>query len=226
MAWKLCHFESRANFFYFFHYTELKFVRLKPIEYVERKQTKEIKMSDINKIKEELLEAEERTILDNIDCYEWLIEHTLEDHEQILDNFIRNYKTTNTHSIIQFGDYESSEAEYIISKLGVENTVQLILENLYIKQDYDLYHEHWNDIGSADWSEYEVQIDLDEDHPNFKDFQAAEPDGTSNYISFFGCVDLGMIRYKLDTEQFEKQLFQQYLLDVNSLIDLPETKEA
>jgi len=183
-------------------------------------------MNSLETIKSKLLEAEEQSILDNIDQYEWLIEHTIEDHDTVLDNFIRNYKTTNTHSIIAFGGYESPEAEYIISRIGKQATIDLVLQHISISQDFDMYQEHWNDIGSAQWDEYETQIDIDEDHPNYNDFKGTADDSENYGISFHGYVCLGMLRYKLDTESFEKALYQQHGIDVNSLIDLPEPIEV
>lgn len=182
-------------------------------------------MRTLEDIKNEYLENEEQMIIENIDQYEWLIEHTIENREEVLNNFIRNYKTTNTHCIISFSEYESPEAEYILNRLGKEATIDLVLEHIFVSQDYDMYREHWNDIASVQWDEYEVQIDIDSDDPNFTAFDGTEYESHDG-VSFFGYVSLGMVRYKLDTESFEKTLFQRHGIDVNTLIDLPEPVEA
>lgn len=176
-------------------------------------------MKNLDDIKAELIEAEENMIIENIEAYDWLIEHTIEDQDTVLDNFKRNYKPSDVHSIVQFGGYVSSEAEAIIEALGEEETYNLILKHLDITQDHDLYHEHWNDIGSEDWSEYEVQVDLDSDHEHHQAFIDAGEETT-----FWGFASLGMVRYKLDAEAFEKALKTDHNIDVNELcLEEPST---
>ena len=186
-----------------------------------------VKQDQIKEVIKKYAELEQASIIENIDQYSWFFDHNIDDYGLVVHNFIRNYKTTNTHSIMNFsGDYQSSEAEFIVSQLGVKQTAELILKHSFVSQDYDSYREHWNDIFSELWNEYESQIDIDKDSEHYKLFKGTKHDNGIYGISFLVYVDLGRVRLKLDTESFEKDLWQQHGIDVNTLIDLPEVKGA
>lgn len=176
------------------------------------------KLERINKVLAEINEAEEQSLIDNIDVLDWAFDGI--ENDQLLDAFVRNFKETGVVCIYNFNnDYESDIAKDIIRDLGEDKVAELLRKHSYVKQDYDMYHEHWNDLASHQLDEYEAQIDLDDSHPDFallveaSEFKSTDFDYWSSvqhydsaYVTITTLVSLGMVRLKIDVEQFELEV--------------------
>jgi|TARA_Y100000296_G_C5180060_1_gene263695 hypothetical protein len=136
---------------------------------------------------------------------DWLTEYFHDywnDNDSIIENFIRNYRPSNVHMIINFdSNYESDDAKFIVETIGSDRVADLIKKNIFTSSDNDIYREHWNDIASDNWSEYETQVDRDNDDPILKEYFDLI---NSDHDWFY--VDLGMVRAKLDVENFDKTI--------------------
>lgn len=168
------------------------------------KNKKTTKQQRIEELKNFIYDTEQK-MYDNLDAPEYLTDHYFDywtDDDAILKAFISNYKPSDVISIINFkSDYQSQEAIMLIKKLGRNVILDLIKNNIYTKMDDDVYREHWNDLASDDYSEYEIQVDRNDDIPQYKEyFDLIESDSDWFYIS------LGQVRAKLDVESFDKEI--------------------
>lgn len=175
-------------------------------------ENKEMKIAQAIKF---LTEREEKYFADNPDCLAFCVEDA--PVEDLIENFVRNYQESNVVYTICFDpSYRNSTAENILSILGEEKLGTLLQEHSYITQDYDMYRDHWNDLTSITLDNYESQIDIDEDSEHYELFKGSEHDRGSRGISIWVYVSVGMLRLKLDVENFEKALKEEHGFDVEA----------
>jgi len=175
-------------------------------------ENKEMKMGQVIEL---LRDREELYFRDNPDCLAFYVEDA--PVEDLIENFVRNYQESNVVCTINFDpNYKNSTAENILSILGEEKLGTLLREHSYIKRDDDLYREHWNDLTSIVLDDYESQIDIDEDHEFYSVFKGTEHDAGKYGVSFDVYIYVGMLRLKLDVENFEKALKEKHGFDVEA----------
>ena len=158
-------------------------------------------------ILQDLNEAEETSITDNIDQYEWLIEHRLEDKDEVLRQFVENYRPDGVIIPFAGSNYECDFAKEVLERLGPDKTFELLMSHGSIEAG-ELYYNHWNQLAYESFEEYETQVDIEPEDENYQDLLryhqlTGEGELYNDTLSFWLYVHLGGVRFKVDPESFE-----------------------